>query len=207
MNNSPAPIIEYARRSGRLTLKEWREMAPLRFTLFVGVFVNWFLFFFISLLIGGDAIGITPSTQGFVVTDHGRFTSVTKGIWFFSLIYPAATLLITPLAFVLLVSSLLRGLFGDRAPYWRATFLFCLWYAPWAYAISRDTRISALDAWGLKSIWPVVSWLLIGIAIAMAVVIVIGARWEGKRSAALELRGDIEREMKRSEDLAQRREK
>jgi len=49
------------------------------------------------MYLGGDAIGILPSQQGFVVKSHGHFATVSESAWVFSLFYSAATLLLTPL--------------------------------------------------------------------------------------------------------------
>jgi hypothetical protein len=69
---------------------------PILAILFFTVFINWFVFFGLSMHWGGDAIGISPSKEGFVLKDHGRRTPVSESVWVFSLYYDTATLLGSP---------------------------------------------------------------------------------------------------------------
>jgi hypothetical protein len=184
VENPQLPIIDYSPRSEKLTLGEWWAKAPVRFTLLICIICNWFVWGIISLCIGGDAIGTMPSAQGYLLRSNGKFRAVSKGIWVFSLSYSTATLLITPLAFVLVCTALIRGMFGGRAPYWKAALVFSIfWYGPWAYAIIYHSFRSLFDVWHLDSIWPTFSWVLMGGAIAALLVLIIGAKRESKRRA------------------------
>jgi hypothetical protein len=59
-------------------------------------FINWFVFFGVSMYLGGDAVGILPSKEGFVLKEHGRRIAVSEPVWVFSLYYSTASLLGTP---------------------------------------------------------------------------------------------------------------
>jgi hypothetical protein len=69
---------------------------PMFALLLVATIINWFVFFGISMYLGGDAVGILPSQDGFVVKSHGHHTAVSEAAWAFSLVYSTATLLGTP---------------------------------------------------------------------------------------------------------------
>src|SRR5205809_1588579 len=58
--------------------------APVLTTLALIAFVNWCVFFGVSMHFGGYALGIRPSTDGFVVKSHGHKTAVTEKVWLFS---------------------------------------------------------------------------------------------------------------------------
>src|SRR5258708_7475878 len=96
------------------TLNELFRHAPVRFVLVAIAFVNWFAFAAVHVSIGGDAIGTTPSQQGFIVISHSRVTVVTQGVWLFSLCYGLATLTLTPLFFLLFAASQLYRLKGQN---------------------------------------------------------------------------------------------
>lgn len=122
--------------------------APVRTILTVIAGVNWFVFFNLTIYLGGDAIGTTPSQQGFIVTTHGRETAVTEGVWLFSLYYPLATLTLSPfVVFLLALSQLfrlksLRGYFFWIFVFW----IFVLTFATgWYYTVIRDASHSILD--------------------------------------------------------------
>ena len=125
------------------SFKEQFRQTPIRMILTVITVVNWFIFFAVSIIIGGDAIGTTPSQQGFVVTSHGDETLVTEGVWLFSLYYPLMTLAITPLVFLCLVASELP-LLKKRTRYFTLIFLI-IWATGWYYALIRDSNHSILD--------------------------------------------------------------
>jgi hypothetical protein len=193
MNGKRLPIIRYERKSERLTLREWWAKAPVRFTLLGCIFLNWFVCGFISLRIGGFAIGITPSTQGFVVKDHGHFTTVSKPIWLFSLFYPAATLLFTHLATLFLGLSLIRGLFRRRSPYLPFMLFTSPFFVPLAYSIIGDCCRSLLDYWHMNTLWPAVSWLLLVVAIAFVLILIV-VEWQWSRRERLRLLSAINAE-------------
>src|SRR5262249_25118256 len=105
--------------------------APVATSLAVIVFINWFVFFGISMHFGGDAIGIRPSTDGFVVKSHGNKTSVTEGVWLFSLIYPYCTLMLSPAA-VFFFAVRQRALRNVATPMkWLIIGFLCLWGVGW----------------------------------------------------------------------------
>jgi hypothetical protein len=182
MKKTRFPIIDYASRTEKLTPGEWWAKAPRRFTLLIFIILNWAVCGCTSYMVGGDAIGTMPSAQGYVVKTQGHFTTVSESVWYFSLVYPATTFLLTPLAIVLVVAALLRGVFKGRPPFFRAALLFCPIYLPLAYTIMRDTLRSALDAWRLDSHWPTISWLLLSVTAVMVSLLAIGANWERKHS-------------------------
>jgi hypothetical protein len=119
------------------------RQAPLRTILFLVVFVNWFVCAAVSIAIGGDAIGTTPSHQGFVVTSHGRETPVCEGIWLFSLCYSLATFALMPPAVFLLAATPLHRLKG--APRYLIVILVVLWVTGWYCAVIRNGGHSILD--------------------------------------------------------------
>jgi hypothetical protein len=154
------PTLSYQKRSKKLTPSQWFWLAPIRLTLTAGVVLNWFVFFYVSASIGGDAIGTTPSTQGFVVTEHGLRTHVTAPIWLFSLFYSLATLLLSPLLFVLLIASFAPRR-TRRSPYALMILLFMPWYGLWSYALLRDGSHSLLDYLHLQAMWSPFCWIVL----------------------------------------------
>lgn len=89
-----------------------------------------------TLWIGFDAIGTTPSTQGFVVTSHGHTTAVSEGVWRFAPYYPLATLTLSPAIMLLILASELHrvprpvGIIGP--------IFVLIWCVGWYAAIFRD---------------------------------------------------------------------
>jgi hypothetical protein len=82
---------------------------PILLSLLLITFVNWFVFAGISMYLGGEAVGILPSTDGFMVTSHGHRTVVSEPVWVFSLFYSTATLLLSPLIVLLFFVLQTRG--------------------------------------------------------------------------------------------------
>ena len=80
------------------------KKSPLLGVLGILAFLNGFLFFAACMWIGGDAVGVLPSKDGFIVTSHGHHRPVTEPVWTFSLFYSSATLLLTP-AIMFLVAT------------------------------------------------------------------------------------------------------
>ncbi len=119
------------------------------FVLMYGVVINWFVFFAVTLWIGGDAIGTTPSTQGFVVTSHGRTTAVSEGVWKFALYYPLATLTLSPAIILLISASELHrvprpvGIIGP--------IFVLIWCVVWCAAFIRDGSQSIRDYRAMKA--------------------------------------------------------
>ena len=82
------------------TIEDLVKQSPVLGMLFVLSFLNWFLFFAVSMYLHGDALGTVPSRDGFVVTSHGHHTAVSQSAWVFSLFYSGATVKLTPAIWV-----------------------------------------------------------------------------------------------------------
>ena len=120
-----------------------RDRVPVRSILASIAFANWFIFAGVTLCIGGDALRTIPSQQGFVVVSHGRETVVSEGVWLFSLCYTWATLLFTPLAFLLVLAVAVRR---PRKVYEYCIAVFIMvWAVGWCYAVNRDAIASLAD--------------------------------------------------------------
>lgn len=127
----------------------FNNLAPALKALAAVAFVNWFVFFTVSISIGGAALGTTPSQHGFVVTSHGHETAVTERVWLFSLYYPLATLALTPIVFFLVGLTQLHRL---KRPFRVFIALFVLvWASGWYYALIRDSSHSIRDYLNMKS--------------------------------------------------------
>ena len=126
------------------------QRAPVRTTLAAVAFVNWFLFFAVTISLGGDAIGTTPSTQGFVVKKGARITRVSERVWVFSLVYPLATLCLTPVAWMLLGATQFHRLKG-RGERIAVVMFVLIWCTGWYYAMARDGGRSIQDYCSMKA--------------------------------------------------------
>ena len=124
------------------SLKELLQYQPIRKVLAAVAFVNWLVFFAVSINIGGDAIGTTPSQQGFVVKSHGKETAVTEDEWLFSLYYPLGTLTLTPLFILPLAATQLK--IREKRRYF-ILIIFLAWATGWYYALIRDGSHSIID--------------------------------------------------------------
>ena len=113
--------------------------------------VNWFVFFGMSVHFGGDAIGVLPSIDGFVVTSHGRKTGVSESVWLFSLIYPYCTLMLGPA--ILLLFGARHKILHSAAPQkrWLLIVFLCIWAAIWYGAITKDFVSSINDYKSFKT--------------------------------------------------------
>ena len=49
--------------------------------------VNWFVWWWVSLFLHGTALGTKVHHNLYVLVDHGRLTSVSQPLWWFSLVY------------------------------------------------------------------------------------------------------------------------
>jgi hypothetical protein len=126
------------------------QRAPIATTLVIIAFINWFVFFGISMHFGGDAIGIKPSTDGFVVKSHGRKTVVSERVWLFSLVYPYCTLMLSP-AVVLLFVVRQKAHQKVKSPMrWVVIGFVCLWAFGWYGSISESFMRSWSDYRNLK---------------------------------------------------------
>ena len=82
----------------------------------------------ISLKVGGDSIGVLPSQSGFIVTSHGHQTEVSEGLWLFSLIYPALSLLaFYSIGLLVAVKPKLLGKVPDKHRWKIRLATFCWW--------------------------------------------------------------------------------
>lgn len=136
-NEAPSHEAQYSR-------------APVVTTLALIAFVNWLVFFGLSMHFGGDAIGIRPSIDGFVVKSHGNKTSVTEAVWLFSLIYPYCTLMLSP-AVALLFAVRQKALRKVETPTkWLVIGFVCLWVFGWYGSITKSFMRSMSDYIHLK---------------------------------------------------------
>ncbi|MBV9463793.1 MAG: hypothetical protein JO317_06140 [Verrucomicrobiae bacterium] len=118
-------------------------------------FLNWIAFFTISVHFGGDAIGVRPSVDGFVVKSHGHKTPVSEEVWVFSLIYPYVTLMASPAIVIALVSTMgwttrFRE-FRLGAKPWLVGFGIAIWAIAWFGSITHSFVRSWRDYESLRS--------------------------------------------------------
>ena len=78
------------------TMNELATRYPVLGALIAVSLVNWLVYSGVIAHMGGDALGTLPSRSGFVVGSKEAFRPVSESAWVFSLIYSAATLLLTP---------------------------------------------------------------------------------------------------------------
>jgi hypothetical protein len=120
---------------------------PVLGALVLIAFVNWFVFFGIDMYLGGDAVGILPSKEGFVLKDHGRRTPVSKSVWVFSLYYDTATLLGSPAIIIPIVLWQLRE--KRKTTKWPMQLFVGLflvvWITGWFGGIGSDFLRSCAD--------------------------------------------------------------
>jgi hypothetical protein len=91
------------------SLQDFVRQSPILGTLFVVSFLNWLLFFTISMYLHGDALGTYPSRDGFVVKSHGHFTPVSEPVWVFSIFYSGATVMLTPAIWIASAARMFSG--------------------------------------------------------------------------------------------------
>ena len=115
-------------------------------------FPNWFVFAGISMYLGGDALGILPSRDGFVLTSHGRHTAVSESAWIFSLYYSSGTLLLTPLIWFLFIARQIGHRWKKQKwPLKLFVSIFLLvWIVGWYSSIGNSFRRSLGDWQKLK---------------------------------------------------------
>jgi hypothetical protein len=138
-NAEPAPSPPSAQTLGRVPV-----------TLFLVFFLNWFVFFGTTVWIGGTALGTTPSKEGFVIKEKGRRKPVSEGLWLFSLVYPAATLTLSPAVMIgVAVWANMKGRSSTARPSrrerWFIAAFLLFWAAGWYTAITRDALHSYND--------------------------------------------------------------
>ncbi len=123
--------------------------APIRMWLAALAFFNWFIHFGLSMTVGGNALGTTPSVTGFVVTDHGKTTPVSESQWLLMLIHPFLTFTITP---ILIFSLMLaEPLDYTKRPVKAGIIFGALWALGWYYIAVRDIVHSLSDYFALHS--------------------------------------------------------
>ena len=128
------------------------KKSPILTTLALLSLVNWFVFFGVSLYSGGDAVGVLPSRDGFVVTSHGHHTAVSESAWAFSLYYSTATRLLTPLIW-LLYAARMHGSKFKTAKWPTKIFIsifLVVWVVGWYSSIGRSFYRSREDWLKLK---------------------------------------------------------
>jgi hypothetical protein len=114
-------------------------------TLFLLSFVGWVLFIIVSAYLSGDAIGTSPSKDGFVVTNHGRKTTVSESVWLFSLFFSSGMLLLLPsMQLPMFVRLFLRNQ-AKRWTRWLIGAFLLVWFAVWYLALGRSTYDSIMD--------------------------------------------------------------
>jgi hypothetical protein len=82
------------------TNKSLREQTGLHISPFI--VLNGILYLALTFFLGGSALGILPSRDGFVVANRiplpaGQGHPVSEAVWLFALFHGGATLLLTPL--------------------------------------------------------------------------------------------------------------
>jgi len=145
----PAPA---ATPSDKAVSEDFFKKSPVLGTLLLLSVLNWFVFAGISIYLGGDAVGILPSRDGFVVKSHGHHTAVSESAWVFSLFYSAATLLLTPLIWLLFALRTL-GHRWKKAKWSLKLFIgifLTVWVVGWYSSIGRSFYHSWEDWLKLK---------------------------------------------------------
>jgi len=128
------------------------KQSPILGSLFVLSFLNWFLFFAVTMYLHGDALGTFPSRDGFAVESHGRYTPVSESAWLFSLFYSGTTILLTPAIWIVSAARF----FGSqlRQAKWPTRLAICgfilVWCVGWYSSIGHSFRRSVEDWQGLK---------------------------------------------------------
>ena len=128
------------------------KTSPILGTLALLAFVNWFVFFAVSMYLGGDALDTLPSRDGFAVTSHGHHKPVSESVWLFSLFYSSATLLLSPLI-LFLFAARHAGRKLLQKP-WPFKLLLCgfilIWILGWYSSIGSSLSSSVKDWQMLK---------------------------------------------------------
>src|SRR5438552_18576340 len=85
--------------------------------------------------------------DGFVVTSHGHHKAVSEAVWQFSLFYSGATLLLTPLIWLMFAAGQFAGKL-KQARWWKV-LLICgfivVWVVGWYSSIGSSMRRSIKD--------------------------------------------------------------
>src|SRR3954469_12177678 len=136
----------------RKSLEEFVRQSPVPGTLFIASFLNWFLFFAISMYLHGNALGTFPSKDGFVVKSHGHFTPVSESVWVSSLFYSGATVMVTPAICISSAARMFSGLLRHTkliARFGIPVFMV-VWCLGWYSSVGSSFRRSLEDRQRLK---------------------------------------------------------
>jgi hypothetical protein len=129
----------------------WRRH-PVAGWLGAAAMINFLVFFGISSAMGGDALGILPSRDGFVLKSHGQKTAVSQGAWVCNLFYCGGTLLLTPL--IVFGALALSGWFrsrGERTSHrWIVCCFLAIWMIAWEWGIGSALYRSTRDWFELR---------------------------------------------------------
>jgi len=123
--------------------------SPILGSLLIITFLNWFLFVGISLHLGGDAVGVLPSADGFMVKSHGHHTAVSESAWVFSLYYSTATLLLSPLVVLIFAARQMGGRLLKTGKWPLKLFIgafLLVWVVGW-YSSIGSAFLRSLEDW------------------------------------------------------------
>ena len=131
---------------------DFLKKSPVLGTLLFLSVLNWFVSAGISIHLGGDAVGILPSRDGFVVKSHGHHTAVSESAWVFSLYYSTATLLLTPLIWLLFAARAFgrRWMEAKGLMKWFIIAFLLVWFVGWYSGIGGSFLHSLKDWQKLK---------------------------------------------------------
>ena len=129
------------------SLQDLIRQSPILGTLFVVSFLNWFLFFAVSLYLHGDALGTYPSRDGFVVKSHGHLTPVSESVWVFSLFYSGGTVMVTPAIWIATGTRMFSGKLKHEKLIARIgiPLFIVVWCLAWYSSIGNSFRRSVED--------------------------------------------------------------
>lgn len=108
-------------------------------------FFNWFVFFGVMMYLGGDAVGVLPSHDGFIVKSHGNRTAVSEGVWVFSLYYSTFSLLAFPAVMIPfgIYEVIKRG--AQLKWKWLIVLFLLVWTVGWFGSIGSAFHNSYID--------------------------------------------------------------
>lgn len=121
------------------------KKSPVLTTLALLSLVNWFVYFGVSMYWGGDAAGVLPSRDGFVVKSHGHHAAVAESVWVFSLYYSTATLLLTPLIWLLYAARMHGSKF--KTAKWPMKLFISIFLVVWVIGWYSSNGRSFCHSW------------------------------------------------------------
>lgn len=116
-----APADERAPRAAEAQ-ERWpaQDMAKIpertwRVVTWLGI-LNFFAFWWVGLVLGGDALNGVARGGHFYLAEHGRLTEVTMAVWIYSLVHAISNLITLPLVVVASFRGLLHRIsrWGSR---------------------------------------------------------------------------------------------